>query len=105
MCVFAILSQKKNLSAVIHCRICDAKYQAIVTELTEPVDVYCEWIDACEDANRRNALSANLESRYDADQLEEDDEDEDEIQAIRRQKLSHDRSPERSQSRARIHSS
>ncbi|CEP03153.1 Transcription elongation factor 1 like protein [Plasmodiophora brassicae] len=37
--------------AEISCRICDANYRMPINSLTEPVDVYCEWIDECEQAN------------------------------------------------------
>ena len=33
------------------CRICQESYATRANALTEPVDVYSEWIDACVDVN------------------------------------------------------
>jgi transcription elongation factor Elf1 len=35
----------------ISCRVCLEDFQAAITTLSEPVDVYSDWIDACEQAN------------------------------------------------------
>ena len=67
------LNSRKNSEgiAVIACRVCEASYKmaingtfssscppfwhvtdaVVALGLTEPVDVYCDWIDACEDVN------------------------------------------------------
>ena len=37
-------------TGTVACRICGESYQARVHYLSDPVDVYCEWIDACEAA-------------------------------------------------------
>ena len=34
----------------ISCRVCGEQFQSRTSFLSEPVDVYCEWIDACEAA-------------------------------------------------------
>jgi transcription elongation factor Elf1 len=31
--------------------VCDANFQTSIHYLTEPVDVFCEWIDSCEEEN------------------------------------------------------
>ena len=31
--------------------VCLEEFQTLITHLSEPVDVYSEWIDACEAAN------------------------------------------------------
>jgi len=36
----------------ISCRICAEDFQTTITYLSEPIDVYSEWIDACETANQ-----------------------------------------------------
>ncbi|CAN6214944.1 unnamed protein product [Urochloa humidicola] len=41
----------KERFAMASCRICSEKYFTRANALTEPVDVYSEWIDACEVAN------------------------------------------------------
>lgn len=34
------------------CRICDASFQMPIHHLHEPIDVFSEWLDACEAAER-----------------------------------------------------
>ena len=41
----------KHMFARASCRICQESYATSANALTEPVDVYSEWIDACVDAN------------------------------------------------------
>ena len=36
----------------ISCAVCLEEFQTLITHLSEPVDVYCDWIDACEEANQ-----------------------------------------------------
>ncbi|CAM9359527.1 unnamed protein product [Heterosigma akashiwo] len=38
------------------CRICGANFQASINYLTEPIDLFSEWIDACE-AEQENLQS------------------------------------------------
>ncbi|XP_046846589.1 transcription elongation factor 1 homolog [Xenia sp. Carnegie-2017] len=39
-------------TARIACRVCLEDFQTSITYLSEPVDVYSDWIDACESANQ-----------------------------------------------------
>ncbi|KAF7304923.1 Transcription elongation factor 1-like protein [Mycena kentingensis (nom. inval.)] len=41
---------RKDGIAHLACRVCDQRYQSKVNHLTEPVDIYSEWIDACDAA-------------------------------------------------------
>ncbi|GFW60043.1 transcription elongation factor 1 homolog [Trichonephila clavipes] len=36
----------------ITCRVCLEDFQTSINYLSEPVDVYSDWIDACESANQ-----------------------------------------------------
>ncbi|EJW70746.1 hypothetical protein WUBG_18348, partial [Wuchereria bancrofti] len=36
----------------ISCRVCLEDFQTNINYLSEPIDVYSDWIDACEQANR-----------------------------------------------------
>ena len=38
-------------TAKITCRVCLEDYQTTTNLLSEPVDVYNDWVDACECAN------------------------------------------------------
>ncbi|KJH49782.1 putative zinc binding domain DUF701 [Dictyocaulus viviparus] len=35
----------------ISCRVCSEDFQTPINYLSEPIDVYSDWIDACESAN------------------------------------------------------
>mmetsp|Transcript_3952 Transcript_3952/g.9031 ORF Transcript_3952/g.9031 Transcript_3952/m.9031 type:complete len:86 (+) Transcript_3952:80-337(+) len=37
--------------ARIECRVCHARYDCEITPISEPIDVYAEWIDKCEEEN------------------------------------------------------
>ncbi|TFK29956.1 Elf1-domain-containing protein [Coprinopsis marcescibilis] len=69
---------RKEGVASLACKICDQRYQSKVNHLTEAVDIYSEWIDAAEsaqkdDAPRRPAASSSrpqptrAASAYDSD--------------------------------------
>ncbi|KAL6606686.1 hypothetical protein ACP70R_042339 [Stipagrostis hirtigluma subsp. patula] len=60
----------KDRIAEASCFVCKEAYSTTAHALTEPVDVYSEWIDACEKANE----DAVLRRGY-ADEEEEDDDD------------------------------
>mmetsp|Transcript_1010 Transcript_1010/g.1819 ORF Transcript_1010/g.1819 Transcript_1010/m.1819 type:complete len:86 (+) Transcript_1010:210-467(+) len=49
-CVFANLMTKLGI-ARIECRVCHARYDCEINALSEPIDVYAEWIDKCEEEN------------------------------------------------------
>ncbi|XP_031616991.1 transcription elongation factor 1 homolog [Contarinia nasturtii] len=42
---------KSRNSARICCRVCSEEYQTEINFLSEPIDVYNCWVDACENAN------------------------------------------------------
>eukprot|EP01114_Cavostelium_apophysatum_P006384 TRINITY_DN1766_c0_g1_i1.p1 TRINITY_DN1766_c0_g1~~TRINITY_DN1766_c0_g1_i1.p1 ORF type:complete len:133 (-),score=8.90 TRINITY_DN1766_c0_g1_i1:69-467(-) len=41
----------------IRCTVCDAAYQMIINHLSEPVDVYSEWLDECQVQNEAATTS------------------------------------------------
>ncbi|KAK8938848.1 hypothetical protein KSP39_PZI010943 [Platanthera zijinensis] len=43
---------KKNKIGEASCRICEEKFSMIINALTEPIDIYSEWIDECERVNK-----------------------------------------------------
>ncbi|XP_037927720.1 transcription elongation factor 1 homolog [Teleopsis dalmanni] len=46
-----VTMNKKQKVAVIKCRFCEVEYQTTITYLSDPIDVYNEWIDACDAVN------------------------------------------------------
>ncbi|KAJ1846338.1 hypothetical protein LPJ73_004564, partial [Coemansia sp. RSA 2703] len=45
-----VTMDKEHNVGNLRCKICTAAYQASINNLSAPVDVYSEWIDACEEA-------------------------------------------------------
>lgn len=41
----------------ISCRVCGESFQMRINHLTEPVDVFCEWVDACDAARKDSAVA------------------------------------------------
>ncbi|RKP36010.1 hypothetical protein BJ085DRAFT_8302, partial [Dimargaris cristalligena] len=39
----------------VSCTVCPASYQSPINTLSDPIDVYSDWIDACEKANKAAA--------------------------------------------------
>ena len=37
----------------VECNVCHESYSTSIHKLTEAIDVYSDWIDACEEANNR----------------------------------------------------
>jgi len=54
------ISKPKRLGT-LSCRVCHLEWQngitsnfhSLIAGLTKPVDIYCEWLDACNDANTK----------------------------------------------------
>lgn len=40
---------KRNGLGELHCKICGQSFQTAINSLSQPVDIYSDWIDACED--------------------------------------------------------
>ncbi|KAK7679362.1 hypothetical protein QCA50_017579 [Cerrena zonata] len=43
------MKNKKNSLGELHCKICGQSFQSAIHSLSQPVDIYSDWIDACED--------------------------------------------------------
>ncbi|KAJ3562835.1 hypothetical protein NP233_g9330 [Leucocoprinus birnbaumii] len=48
------MDRKEGVANLV-CRVCDQRYQSKVNHLTEPIDIYSEWIDAADAAQREEA--------------------------------------------------
>ena len=48
-------------TGTISCRVCGESYQMRINHLTEPVDVFCEWVDACEAARKEGPQLTDAE--------------------------------------------
>ncbi len=49
----AVVAKMDHLTenGLVECTVCGQKYSCKITSLSEPIDVYSDWIDACERAN------------------------------------------------------
>ncbi|KAJ2741345.1 hypothetical protein GGI20_005254 [Coemansia sp. BCRC 34301] len=61
----AVSMDKKNKVGNLKCKICSATYQAALNHLSDPVDVYSEWIDACDEATRKETLGVRANAADD----------------------------------------
>ncbi|BGP49141.1 hypothetical protein JCM10450v2_005022 [Rhodotorula kratochvilovae] len=79
----------KNKIGRLDCKDCGQSFQTDITHLSEPVDLYSQWIDACEEANPVDRAPARAKSAGAQpapkkrraprdDEAEEADEDEEE---------------------------
>ncbi|KAI3912876.1 hypothetical protein MKW98_012818 [Papaver atlanticum] len=48
--VECVIDMKLRIGSAVCC-ICDAHYSTKINRLTEPIDIYSEWIDECERVN------------------------------------------------------
>lgn len=64
----------KSMTGQLTCNVCDAKYQTRIHALTEPIDVFTEWLDETADAQNKVAkkLIMNTQPRV-AKHADEDD--------------------------------
>lgn len=63
-CVECKLDRAK-LAGNAKCRLCGAGYQTIINSLTDPVDIYAEWIDAI-DARQKAKRKQHLQQQQQA---------------------------------------
>jgi len=67
------LDQTKRIG-MINCSVCLEQFSTVINYLTEPLDVYSEWIDACEAANDETVQRSNTRRTNDSDNDSSDDE-------------------------------
>ena len=48
------MDRQKGIGS-LNCRLCAASYQMPIHHLHEPIDVFSEWLDDCEAAERQNS--------------------------------------------------
>ncbi len=53
----------KSMTGSLECTVCHAKYQTSIHKLTEPIDVFTEWLDEAADAQARAAKRYSSEVR------------------------------------------
>lgn len=68
---------KKNGIGELHCKICGQNFQSSIHSLSKPVDIYSDWIDACEDLEEEQIEKGQngTEDLEDPEEADEEDED------------------------------
>lgn len=56
--VVECIMDRRNAIGKLSCRMCSASYQMGIHNLHEPIDVFSEWLDDCEAAERLNGTSS-----------------------------------------------
>lgn len=57
-----------SMTGTLKCRVCDSQYRSTINSLSEPIDVYSEWLDETDERQREGL------SRRDVDGGDDDDE-------------------------------
>ena len=70
---------RKTSTGALSCKVCGQSYQTGINTLSAPVDVYSDWIDACdavaiEAAAGGRAAPARAEEREEEDFVVDDEE-------------------------------
>ncbi|KAL6938312.1 hypothetical protein ACO0OL_000852 [Hanseniaspora opuntiae] len=77
-CISVSVDKRVSMIGSLHCNKCNVSFETKVNVLSEPVDVYTDWIDAVEAVNDPKALNDN-ENRTqvdsDSDLYDTDDDD------------------------------
>mmetsp|Transcript_15095 Transcript_15095/g.29767 ORF Transcript_15095/g.29767 Transcript_15095/m.29767 type:complete len:107 (-) Transcript_15095:197-517(-) len=66
---------KKAKLGQCKCTVCGTSWETKITALTEPVDIYCEWIDECEKLNRPSEAPQPSQGMRQAAHDDDDDDD------------------------------
>ncbi|KAJ2730643.1 hypothetical protein IW152_005107 [Coemansia sp. BCRC 34962] len=53
----SVTMDRKIRVGSLKCKVCSATYQAALNALSDPIDVYSEWIDACDEAKRQEIIN------------------------------------------------
>ncbi|GME97891.1 unnamed protein product [Ambrosiozyma monospora] len=63
---------KKTNIGTLNCKICGQSFQSPINSLSQPIDIYSDWVDACEAVAEE--LAKPGAGDYDDDGYEEDDD-------------------------------
>ncbi|KAF2868389.1 transcription elongation factor Elf1 like-domain-containing protein [Massariosphaeria phaeospora] len=55
--------EKKSGVGNLHCKVCGQTFQTSINYLSAPVDVYADWIDACDQVAKEAAAGATTMER------------------------------------------
>ncbi|CCE86949.1 Piso0_005473 [Millerozyma farinosa CBS 7064] len=64
---------KKNSLGELHCKVCGQSFQTAINSLSQPVDIYSDWIDACEDLAEEAEANGGLASDGNKEEYSDDE--------------------------------
>lgn len=64
---------RKNGLGELHCKICGQSFQTAINSLSQPVDIYSDWIDACEDLAEEAEVEDGGEAGEEDDEFSDDE--------------------------------
>lgn len=67
--------RKKEAVGSLRCKICDQRFDTNITYLSAAIDVYSDWIDACDAVARTDGNSQLQKATIGHTRDDEDDED------------------------------
>lgn len=76
-----ITINKKAKIGTVRCSQCNVDWSTTTSALSEPIDIFCEWVDAAEEANaeRPSAPRGGGSSRGSASRARDDSDDDDDL--------------------------
>ncbi|KAL6950636.1 hypothetical protein ACO0OE_001121 [Hanseniaspora uvarum] len=79
-CITVSVDKRISMIGTLHCNKCNVSFETKVNVLSDPVDVYTDWIDAVEAVNDPKALNDSgsrkeIDSDSDSDLYDTDDDD------------------------------
>ncbi|PWA00421.1 hypothetical protein BB558_003529 [Smittium angustum] len=81
-CLFCNHEKSVNVSidrnskiGTLSCKVCQVNYQTVTNNLSVAIDIYSEWIDACEEAKKQESGNTLAEYERESEQQDSDRED------------------------------
>ncbi|CDK28436.1 unnamed protein product [Kuraishia capsulata CBS 1993] len=69
--------EKKAGVGLLHCKICGQNFQTPINSLSQPVDIYSDWVDACEAVAEDAEAQTKLDEEFVEKDVPDADEDDD----------------------------
>lgn len=80
-----------SMTGDLQCSICDAKFQTQINTLTEPIDIFTEWLDEASEMQAQSTMhhgnrnintnnnnnSSNISRKHEEEENDEDEDEED----------------------------
>ncbi|ODV83371.1 hypothetical protein CANARDRAFT_29998 [[Candida] arabinofermentans NRRL YB-2248] len=68
---------KKVSIGTLKCKVCGQSFQSPINSLSQPIDIYSDWVDACEAVAEEQSAIAKREGDDDDGFVQNDEDEED----------------------------